>query len=283
MPVIISGGQEADTISKHVFGLSFTVMDLNGLKVVEASVEQEFPDMPTPRYLHQSVKIGTDLFVFGGKNSPSDINALNSVFKLRIHELVSKEPHKAAKDINWKECAPMKSARCLFASTVIDEKFVYVYGGISGSSNKRPTLSETAFERYDVVANLWTDLVVENAPRLSAFGWTRGDDEHEMFILGGSDGGNLQSSLWSFDLKKLRATNLNIEYESATGLNKMAAIKDPKTGAYKIHSFGGSQSNGASYWVNLNQEKQEWKVNESSYLSLVGSSLENNLLFNQSI
>ena len=33
---------------------------------------------------------------------------------------------------NWKECAPMLNARSLFASTCIDERFVYVYGGISG-------------------------------------------------------------------------------------------------------------------------------------------------------
>lgn len=37
--------------------------------------------------------------------------------------------------MKWEEMAPMLNARCLFASTCIDDRFVYVYGGISGAKS----------------------------------------------------------------------------------------------------------------------------------------------------
>lgn len=58
-------------------------------------MEQRFPDLPAPRFLHRSagVKIGgrTNLLVFGGKSSVHDKEALKSVIKLDIHGLISKE------------------------------------------------------------------------------------------------------------------------------------------------------------------------------------------------
>ena len=65
---------------------------------------------------------------------------------------------KGRKELKWEICAPMLNARCLFASTCIEERFVYVYGGISGAmsgfvDNKRlkqsvylPVLSDNQIE-----------------------------------------------------------------------------------------------------------------------------------------
>jgi len=69
------------------------------------------------------------------------------------------------------------------------------------SNSRRPKLVENLLERYDVTTNMWSTLIVEDAPKLSAFGWTSGLNEYELFILGGSDGSTLQDDLWSIDLK----------------------------------------------------------------------------------
>ena len=65
----------------------------------------------------------------------------------------------------------MTQGRCMFASTTIDNKFVYVYGGISGSQGDRPVLNTNLVERYDADENKWYNIIVENAPKLSSFGW----------------------------------------------------------------------------------------------------------------
>lgn len=57
-------------------------------------IEVEFPDMPTPRYLHQTqgVKIQnrTNIIIMGGKTDPSDKQALNTVYRLDINDLIKK-------------------------------------------------------------------------------------------------------------------------------------------------------------------------------------------------
>lgn len=118
---------------------------INGMRVLEAFVEQKFPDMPTPRYLHQSaaVRIGghSYLLVIGGKDSIASRQALKTVHKLHIHDLISTDKSKKKEEEKWIECAPMTSGRCLFALTTISNRYVYVYGGISGAQESRPSLS----------------------------------------------------------------------------------------------------------------------------------------------
>lgn len=77
--------------------------------------------------------------------------------------------------------------------------------------------------------------------------------------------------------------NLNAEYDNSTALTKLAAISD-KNGNYTLFSFGGSQSGGASYTVELNVEQPKWKLLGSSYLSLFqGSEDDIELLFKQCV
>jgi len=85
-------------------------------------------------------------------------------------------------------------------------------------------------ERYDVNTNKWSSLVVEGAPSLSAFGWTEGQFSHELFIMGGTDGFSMQTSLIKLDLKEGKCRNLSVEFDSLTALGKLSAIKNPKTG-----------------------------------------------------
>lgn len=69
----------------------------------------------------------------------------------------------------------MREARSMFCSTVIDDKFLYVYGGISKTVNDfSPELTQNAIERYDAVKNEWSNLIIEGTPSLSAFGWSEG-------------------------------------------------------------------------------------------------------------
>ena len=44
----------------------------------------------------------------------------------------------------------------MFACTVIDYKFVYVYGGIQEESQGYNLLANNVVERYDVIADAWT-------------------------------------------------------------------------------------------------------------------------------
>lgn len=44
----------------------------------------------------------------------------------------------------------------MFASTVIDYKSVYVYGGISQGSQGFNSLAKNVIEKYDTIANKWS-------------------------------------------------------------------------------------------------------------------------------
>jgi N-acetylneuraminic acid mutarotase len=101
----------------------------------------------------------------------------------------------------------------MFVSTVIDDRYIYVYGGTQSSASERPTLTTNIFERYDSSANIWSNIVIEGAPNLSAFGWSEGATSSELFILGGSDGSILNESLYKIDFKQGKAVNLGVEYE----------------------------------------------------------------------
>jgi len=284
----VTGGQEGDKIMSTAYGLSFKEGVINGMRVLEAYIEQRFPDLPGPRYLHQSAGVRINgrayLIVMGGKDQASSKDSLRSVHKLHIHDLISNSPPKKGTKVEqWVECAPMTSGRCLFASTCISDRFIYVYGGIASTNESRPNLSKQLFEKYDSTTNVWSSLTIENAPALSAFGWTEGYLPHELFILGGSDCSMLQSSLWKIDLLEGRATNLDIEFESSTALSKLAAIKDEKKGTYKIYAFGGSQSDGAGYNIDLSEERPAWKLLDHSYLSLFQGNEDRELMFKQGV
>lgn len=195
VPAVITGGILDGKTSAESFGLAFSKGFVNGMSMLEAHVVRKFPPMKFARYLHQSaavkIKGQTHLIVMGGKTKPSDKQSLNSVHMLNIHYMICdpKEKKPESLDENWKECAPMSEGRSLFASTVINDNFVYVYGGINATvQGFHPALNNTLIEFFDAKNNTWKTLSIENTPKLSAFGWTEGYDRHELFILGGSDG-----------------------------------------------------------------------------------------------
>jgi hypothetical protein len=48
-----------------------------------------------------------------------------------IENIMQKKNLKGKNLYLWEQCLPMINTRSMFASTVIDHKFIYVYGGIS--------------------------------------------------------------------------------------------------------------------------------------------------------
>ena len=100
--------------------------------------------MPHPRFLHQAVLIKHEnnwqILVVGGKNLNSIDNVdywLNSVVMLDLlpyfkQDVKIKGENGVVKNLEseWKEMAPMLSARSNFAMVALNN-FVYVYGGIS--------------------------------------------------------------------------------------------------------------------------------------------------------
>jgi hypothetical protein len=68
---VVTGGIDGDQVFADAYALSFKLKEVNGMKVIEGRLVDDYPDMPTPRYLHRSagVKINglSHLVVFGGK------------------------------------------------------------------------------------------------------------------------------------------------------------------------------------------------------------------------
>jgi len=49
-------------------------------------------------------------------------------------------------------------------------------------------LQSQLVERYDVNANKWTEITIQNLPKLTSFGFDYGNKTEELYIVGGSDG-----------------------------------------------------------------------------------------------
>ena len=193
LQAVVSGGNYHARVLKKVKGISFWQGVDKGLKVYYQKEEVQFPDLPTPRYLHQMVcmTIGGQLhlLVIGGKERIYDTTSLNSVYKLNIQECLKAKTGKSQVILNeWVECAPMNEGRCMFAATVVSNRYVYVYGGTKEAIQHQNTLVNTVCERYDAQTNTWASFSIENGPSLSSFGWCNGTDEGVIYVLGGSDG-----------------------------------------------------------------------------------------------
>jgi|LauGreDrversion4_2_1035121.scaffolds.fasta_scaffold112747_1 N-acetylneuraminic acid mutarotase len=55
----------------------------------------------------------------------------------------------------------MISSRSMFASTAIENKFIYVYGGISKGTSRFPcsnSLPKNIVEKYDTNADSWSEI-----------------------------------------------------------------------------------------------------------------------------
>jgi hypothetical protein len=147
--LIITGGNKHAKVVSKGYGLSFGYTYKNGLKEIFARQQVELPDMPTPRYLHQSAGViiegKTHLIVMGGKDSRESKESLKTVYMLKIHDFIAEREDQSTEIMEriqekkqqktqavklWQECAAMNGARSMFASTVIDYRYVYVYGGI---------------------------------------------------------------------------------------------------------------------------------------------------------
>jgi Kelch motif len=187
--LVVSGGNRHSKVLSKVIGLQFKLRMEKGSVVVLCEEFAEFPRMPGPRYLHQSVGLlienRTHMFVIGGKESRDSPLSLNTVWKLDMTAFIQEKMEQADKVQDmmeamntrerkqlWVECAPMNESRSMFAATVIDNKFIYVYGGNAGTNQGRNILPRSACERYDVTSNTWASFKIENAPSLFSFGWT---------------------------------------------------------------------------------------------------------------
>ncbi len=175
------------------------------MRVYYSKDEVEFPRLPAPRYLHQMVSLPIGgkphLLVIGGKENVSDASAVNTVFKLNIEDFIKAKGNKATAEraVSWEQVASMTDPRCMFSATVVDKRFVYVYGGTKEGVQGQNKMPDSICERYDSVTNTWASFAIEGAPNLSSFGWCPGTDKGVIYVLGGSDGCTLQSSCWKID------------------------------------------------------------------------------------
>ena len=86
------------------------------------------------------------------------------------------------------------------------DNFVYCFGGIQAGQGKQPFNAAKACERYDPVQNVWEDIEIDGAVRLSSFAWTPLGSPDRIMILGGSDGDMLLDSAWVLDIKERKFT-----------------------------------------------------------------------------
>lgn len=192
--LFVTGGNNHKKVYDKAYGISFVYSYKAGLKDIQGLKQVELPDLPTPLYLHQSAVVKIDgeehLIVMGGKESIDSYQSLNTVYKLKIKNFIGKRQDqmeaienimqkKNLKGKNlylWEQCLPMINTRSMFASTVIDHKFIYVYGGISQGIQAsdfpgKNQLPKYLVERYDAIADSWSEIIIQNAPNLSSFGW----------------------------------------------------------------------------------------------------------------
>jgi len=196
------------------------------------------------------------LVVIGGKEKIYDAAATNTVYKLNIEEYIKAKGTKATdKTVEWEQIAAMNEARCMFAAVVVNKKYIYVFGGTKEGLPSQNTMPSSLCERYDPSSNLWTPFPLADGPGpLSSFGWCPGTDSGVIYVLGGSDGFCLQSSLWRVDFAGGKAEYV-AENESAITGNKMICIMEG--GKEVIYSIGGANSDGYSYKIKLD-EAPEW-------------------------
>ncbi|XP_072234171.1 kelch-like protein 40b [Leuresthes tenuis] len=98
----------------------------------------ESESLPYPVYGHATVSHNEFVYVIGGKG-----DSKSCLKKMCAYN---------AKRFEWKELAPMKTARSLFGATVHKDK-IYVAAGVTDSG-----LTDT-LEVYDIATNKWSDFV----------------------------------------------------------------------------------------------------------------------------
>lgn len=106
---------------------------------------------------------------------------------------------------------------------------------------------------------------------MSSFGWCEGAEPHELFILGGTDGSMVDRSLYKIDLKQARSWNLCKDYPDKVALSKLVAAQDPKKKTYTLYSFGGIESDGEAFSLDLSEDGtfKDWIPFGKIHLSLL--------------
>mmetsp|Transcript_17851 Transcript_17851/g.30293 ORF Transcript_17851/g.30293 Transcript_17851/m.30293 type:complete len:381 (-) Transcript_17851:148-1290(-) len=293
---IVSGGVSTITfqLQKQVYGVEF----MSEMERINLSYENDEMSLDIGRAMHESCIVNTPegkrLLLIGGKigNSISTCQCTDSVIGFDLKYILQPGLRERAKTdkqfrqkfdkagqyrkLEWKNLAPMKSARSNFAHSIFKDK-VFVYGGIKGSSkgdqSHYPDMSSPLCEVYDAVKNEWTEVVLDGARPLAFFGYSKltpvGD---KIILVGGSDGDLMEQSTFviNFAAKKMSTINDDIGFQ--TGMSKV--IYDQKTKC--LYSFGGFGSGGLVYHAKLvtNEDcsevkfEGEWQEHPKNHLSI---------------
>lgn len=112
--------------------------------------------------------------------------------------------------------------------------------------------------------NKWESIEINNAPSIAAFGWTTiGPKGDKMLIVGGTDGYVIQQETWTIDFKNLTAT-MGTQFDYQITMNKL--IHRPKDNT--VYCFGGYNSMGENYMMDLKQKEPEWESYERKHTAL---------------
>ena len=143
------------------------------------------------------------LFVMGGKENVEDRYAISNVFKLNLEEYFKNKANKQTDHvIEWEEVAPMNEDRCMFSALVVDQKYIFVYGGTKESFDRHNEMPISVCERYDLQTSTWASFTIKNGPNISSFGWCPSIDKGCIYVLGGSDGLILTTALYKIDFNQ---------------------------------------------------------------------------------
>jgi hypothetical protein len=169
----------------------------------------------------------------------------------------------------------MKSARASFAALALND-YIYVYGGIAGvEGTHNPKLADPLIEQYNILENKWTALMINNAPQIASFGWTK-LSEGRIAIFGGSNGDLLTEDLWIIDFCKKTAEEKDVHHGTCIAQSKLAYKKSNDS----LYQFAGYGSSGENYTLKLSEN--EWVRSEKSH-SLLQGQIDLELQFNESI
>lgn len=258
--------------SKKVFVASFYT-NIDAVTQIKMQFKT-LPDLPESLFYHQSALIkdakgDTNLLVFGGLSAFGNYEGQES--RNQVHSFNLQAEFKAQANFesfydnrtktNWVERAPMNEKRAGFSSVVTQSQLLYVFGG-----HNQGKLASIAIERFNINQNIWTPipLKIDDQDFTSLIGAAMTTDpaNEKVYILGGSDGQVLQSSVFELDTRSAQLRALSTMLDART--NTQATFHNGK-----VFIFVGLGSSGENHCLDL--ATNEWKDLERKFESLTSS------------
>lgn len=155
-----------------------------------------FKQMNKARFSHGSCQLRKKTYLFGGHDGTQTLNCIEyydpevEIFKYVFEENSAQDSNKIISEMNIE--------REIFASCVVDDRYIYLFGGFND-------VHLDSIERFDVETGIWKLLSVKlNSSLQNATACSIGNND--IVIIGGYNG-SLQRNIEIFNVEKNAITN----------------------------------------------------------------------------